>query len=313
MHSRLCLLSFLRVNLFWLRLVCVGAILLNKSIELHVMKKNQNAIVFVILHLLFLPGLQQFLPAGWRALGQSASLQAQEDKYSYKVYNDRKEGIVPAKTLVAGERLVLVSAGIESSESLSSGEPLEYKLAFYLHQGARRMSLTVRELKKRYKMEPLRREYPAGLNSFSWPAEIPRFYQISLQDLAPLAEISDSSGKKIVPVAIFSAAPKHAELNYRFCFIPLQAISILEYKIYPFGSLAPIYAATLRGINAEEEAPLRWHGKDRNNRMAGDGWYHIAVEATFKPLPGENARRVNLRHTFYHAAEILKGNWNAPR
>ena len=266
------------------------------------MKGNQKLVVLAVLRLFL-------FPASWFASGYIGALQAQE-RYTYRVYQDRKEGIVPQRTLVAGEKLVLVSAGVEDGVPLTVENAPEYKLAFYLHEDAKKMSLVVRELKKRYKMEPLRREYPAGLNSFSWPAEIPHFYDIAIHDLAPLAELSDSSGKKVVPVALFSKAPNPATAQYRFCFVPSQAISVLEYKIYPSNTLQPIHAATLQGLAAEEEACLSWRGRDRNNKTAEDGWYHLLVEATFRPLPGQAARKVTAKHTFYHSAEMLKGNWN---
>ena len=38
------------------------------------------------------------------------ALQAQTLKYPYKKYQDRKEGLIKKKTLVAGEKLVLISA-----------------------------------------------------------------------------------------------------------------------------------------------------------------------------------------------------------
>jgi hypothetical protein len=277
-------------------------------------RSNPATITLILALLLLLPDWhQKLLPFALGSRQRNNELFAQEPRYSYRVYQDRKEGIVPQRTLVAGEKLVLVSAELESNEAARAQNTPQYKLAFYLRNGTKKISLVVREPKKRYKMEPLRREYPAGFNSFAWSSEIPRFYDITIHDLAPLAESADLTGEFIVPVVLFSTSVKPATLQYRFGIVPLQTISVLEYKIYPPNSLQAIYAAKLRDLHADEEACLRWHGKDQNNMVVKDGRYQLTVEATFKALPGESAKQTYVKYVFYHHAEALLGNWNMPQ
>jgi hypothetical protein len=263
--------------------------------------------------LLLLPGWHLKLLPSKLSSGLRNELFAQTPRYPYEVYQDRKEGIVPQRTLVAREKLVLVSAALESNEAAVEENGAQYSLAFYLKNGVKRMSISVRERKKRYKMKPLCRDYPAGFNSFAWSSEIPRFYDIGIHDLSPLAEVQDSSGQNIVPIVLFSTPPKQATLQYCFCLVPLQNVSVLEFKIYAPNSLTPMYAASLENLQAETEACLRWHGQDQDNKVAIDGRYQLVVEAIFKALPGENARRVNVKYAFYHHADMLQGNWKVPQ
>jgi len=268
-----------------------------------------KAPVFGFLLLLLIPLCPARDQAGKSVLlGSGDSLYAQTPKYPYRKLDNRKEGIVKSKQLVGGERLVLVSAAIENDEAMPEENAAEYNLAFYLEDTSR-MTVVVREFEKLYKMEPLKREYPSGLCRFSWPSEIPRYYGIGLQDLSPLAKVSGSGGRRIVPVVLFYAKPEIQNPSYRFCFVPHHSVSKLEYKIYQSSSLEPIYTGELSDLRADKEACLRWPGKNQNNEIVTDGWYHLVVTVTFKPRPGTPPRRGTSKYQFYHYAGILKGNY----
>jgi hypothetical protein len=232
---------------------------------------------------------------------------AQTPKYPYKQYENRKEGIIKSRQLVAGESLVLVAAAIENGEPTPMPASPDYKLAFCLKDSSK-LEIVVREFEKLYKMVPLRTEYPAGVSTFAWPAAIPRFYKIEIPHLLPLATVAGTAGERIVPVAIFSAAPKSEYPVYRFCFVPLKSISVLNYKIYRAGSLELIYSGALRDIEQDTQAFLRWPARDQNNKPVRSGLYKLFLEATFRPLPGEQAAKVALNYEFYHDAELLKSN-----
>ncbi|MGH7456581.1 MAG: hypothetical protein ACRENG_34855, partial [bacterium] len=223
-------------------------------------------------------------------------------------YENRKEGIVKSRQLVAGESLVLVSAIIENGETTLTTASPDYKLAFCL-EGSSKLEIQVREFEKLYKMVPLRTEYPSGVSTFAWPAAIPHFYKIEIPHLFPLATVARTDGQKIVPVVLFSVAPKSGELAYRFGFVPLKSISVLNYKIYRVGSLELIYSGVLRDIAQDTHAFLRWPAKDQNNKPVRSGLYKLFIEATFRPLlPGEQAKKVASTYEFYHYADLLKSN-----
>ena len=243
-------------------------------------------------------------------LSLANTIHAQTKEYPYSKYPDRKEGIVAQRQLVSGEKLVLVSAAIENSEPPPKLEPSTYRLGFYLEKRSR-VEVIVREFENLYKMEPLRRDYEAGINVFAWPAEIPRNYDITIANLQPIGIVSGSGDERIVPVALFYDKPKNAELAYRFCFMPQQAIAVLEYKIYSSKSLEPIYTGTMRDLVAEKRAYLRWHGKDQKNNIAINGLYNLYIEATFRPAPGGLAVKVSFKFQFYHFSEILNDDWTS--
>lgn len=235
-------------------------------------------------------------------------LHAQESirKYPYKNYGDRKEGIVKSLELVGGEKLELISATIENEEPLPKTPPSHYKLVFY-SPDASHVRVVVREFEKLYRMEPLFKTYPAGLRLFAWPSQIPRDCGIPITKLLPIAEVTESAGEKIVPVLLYCDLPKDLNLRYRFCFEPQSAVNLLEYQIYESSSLTLVYSGTpQRGLPAEKEVCLPWDGKAQHNKVAKNGWYYLAIKATFKPVPGANPVQIKLNYQFYHYAEILK-------
>lgn len=232
-------------------------------------------------------------------------LYAQIPEYPYKRYQDRKEGIVQPRQQVAGEKLVLVSATIESSESAKEENNPNYNLAFYLDDTLQ-VKVVVQEFLNSYRMEPLQRKYPPGLNQFSWPSEIPRHFEIGIRDLSPLAEVLGSGGQRIVPVLLFDMEPTKPVVAYRFCFVPLRAINMLQYRLYPMNSLEFIYTDIRKDLAVEEKFCIYWNGKNIANKTVNDGLYNLVIEATFKAHPGEMVGKVTSKYLFYHRAEILK-------
>jgi len=227
-------------------------------------------------------------------------------------YENRKEGLVKSKQLVAGESLVLLSAAIENNEAMPKISFEKYHYVFSLPE-ASRVKILVREFEKvyhkeklEYRMEPLQIEYPSGVNQFSWPAEIPRYYELTVDDLVPRATATGSEFEMIVPLLLFYAAPMNSAVSYRFGFFPLQTISVLDYKIYRAKPLELVYSAKLRDSRGEERAYLRWPGKNQNNQPMSSGLYNLVIEATFRPLPGTNAKKLTTTYQFYHDAEIMK-------
>jgi hypothetical protein len=245
-------------------------------------------------------------------------LYAQTPQYPYKRYENRKEGLVRSKQFVAGEKLVLLSAAIENNEAMPKTSFDKYRLVFCLPETSQ-VKILVREFEKVYKdvkmeyrMEPLQNEYPAGTNQFSWPAEIPLYYKLTIDDLVPLATAPGSEFDTIVPLLLFYAAPMNSAVSYRFCFFPLQTINVLEYKIYRANPLALIYSDKLRDLPGEQKIHLRWPGKDQNNKPAGSGLYNLVIEATFRALPGTNAKKLTTTYQFYHDIEIIKRSQARP-
>lgn len=263
------------------------------------MKMNQK--IFALgfaLTLSLIQGSQYFSEAFWH----KNSLYAQDNKYPYKQYDDRKEGIVRNGKLVAGEKLALVAAVIANHESSPQNGVNQYHLGFYLKAPAK-LSIEVREFEKRYKMEPLEKDWKSGLQQFAWSAEIPRYYDIGLKDLFPLAKISGSLKTQIVPVLLYHLKPQFSEVSYNFYFVAQDEISVLVYKIYDSQTETPrlVYADTLRDLRAHERISVRWRGKDRNNLAVKSGWYSLFLEASFKLRP-----LVVSEYQFYHHAGLLQ-------
>ena len=233
------------------------------------------------------------------------TLQAQTLKYPYKKYEDRKEGLIKKKTLVAGEKLVLISTSIENQEIIPKNVT-SYNLGFYLKDSAN-IKIEVREFDYYYKMEPLQNKYSPGIQTFSWPSEIPDYYKINLIDLFPLAKISGSRIFKIVPIVLYYEQPRSADLIYRFGFIPNHTIKQLEYNIYRPNQDEPIFTGILKELIKDKIFHIRWNGKDNQNNPIPTESLILNVKATFKSSPGSEIRReVTLNYHFYHFADLLQ-------
>jgi len=233
------------------------------------------------------------------------TLQAQTPKYPYKKYEDRKEGLIKKKTLVAGEKLVLISTSIANQEIIPQNVT-SYKLGFYLKDSAN-IKIEVREFDHYYKMEPLQNKYRPGIQTFSWPSEIPDYYRINLNDLFPLAKISGPEIFKIVPIVLYYEQPRSADLIYRFGFIPKNTIKQLEYNIYRPNQNEPLFTGTLKELIRDKIFHIRWNGKDHQNNPVPTAWIILNIKAKFKSPPGSEIRReVTLNYHLYHFTDFLK-------
>jgi len=235
-----------------------------------------------------------------------SDLYAQGTKYSFKEYADRKEGIIKKEQLVAGERLLLISAAIENSEPLPVGNISSYNLKFYLQDTAR-VNIEVWEFEKSYKMAPFLKSCPAGLTTFSWSSEIPQYYKIALKDLFPLAKTLDAARPTYLPIALYYAKPELRGQYYSFGFVPLKSITALEYKFYKAQSINPIHSGKFRNIKKDQKFFLRWNGRNQNNQMADSGLYTLMIIATYTPKPGTPTKPpVTTQYQFYHYLELLQ-------
>jgi len=234
---------------------------------------------------------------------------AQKVEYPYKKYRDRKEGIIRKKQLVAAEKLVLISAAIENLESIEKEyKPNEYKLAFYLKESAK-LKIAVSEFENYYKMQPLQEVYSPGPNHFSWPSEIPEYFNIALDDLLTLANIRGSRSTTIVPIVLYYEKPQNTDVRYRFSFIPFKRITLLEYNIYKLHKKEPIFTRTLRNIPRERITHIRWNGKDARNKKVSSGLFILNIKATFKSSQSSiYAKTVTLNYNFYHIANLFKND-----
>lgn len=230
------------------------------------------------------------------------NLYAQDNRYLYKSYGDRKEGIVRSQQLVKGERLILVAAVIDDQDAELPRDNAPYHLGFYLKDSAK-VNIEIWEFEKLYKMEPSQNAWNEGPQQFAWPSEIPRYYNISINDLFPLAKVAGSHSQKIVPVVLYYDQPQGAEVRYDFRFVALDEIDTLKFKVYDLQTAAPqpVYQGTLSDQRAHARINVRWPGKDQNNRAVKNGWYCLFLEAKFKARPP-----VTSKYQFYHHAGLLQ-------
>ena len=233
---------------------------------------------------------------------------ARAQEYLYQKYEDRKEGILKEKKLVAGEKLELISAAVTSQEAPTQSD--QYCLTFFVEDSDHVQVVVqalVPQIQRLYKMEPIFTDYPNGLWTFCWPATIPTHYNLTLDKLLPLAKLRGASGIKIAPVLLYSGDNRNATPRYRFCVVPSGSVSTLNYHIYASNATTSIYSGSLRDLPSNEQAFLDWDGHDQTGTPLKSGWYKLIIEVTFKALPGMNPRVGNFQYEFYHYTEIFRG------
>ena len=232
-------------------------------------------------------------------------LYAQGNQYPYKEYADRREGIIRREQLVAGEKLLLISATIESSEPPPAAGISSYNLKFYVQDTAR-VSVEVWEYDKSYKMEPFLRSYPTGLAKFSWSSEIPLHYKIALKDLYPLAKTLDMGQPTYLPVALYYNRPEQHGQLYSFGLAPLKSIASLEFGFYSSQASNPAHSGSMRDLQKGQKILIQWNGKNLSNQMMDDGFYTLVITATYAPRPGTHPRPpITTQYRFYHQRELL--------
>jgi len=229
------------------------------------------------------------------------ALYAQDGPYAYAAFNDRKEGILKKRELVAGEKLVLVAAAIANNEAPPPTGNSPYRLGFYL-PGPAKVKVQIWEFGKQYKMEPLKKQWQSGPNQFAWSPEIPRYFNIAVKDLLPMARMTESPEQEIVPVVLYYRRPEGAVVSYQFYVVALDEIVALTYKIYNLQAEPPVlvYIAVLQNLPAHQHLKVPWHGKDQNHRATASGKYGLFLEARFK------RGTVAAEYTFYHHARLLQ-------
>jgi hypothetical protein len=247
-----------------------------------------------------------FAEADWPA--SPNALYAQDNKFPLKEYANpnRMEGIAPKEQLVAGERLLIISATIENSESLPDGRISSYNLKFYINDSAK-VSIEVWEYDKFYKMAPFLKSYPAGLSKYSWPPEIPLYYKIALKDLLPLAKTMEAVPPTYLPIALYYTDAERRGQFYSFGFTPLKGITTLEYTFCRLPSNDPIHSGRMKDIRRGQKIFIQWNGKDSSNKMADSGLCKLVIAATYTPRPGTHARPpITTEYRFYHQADLME-------
>lgn len=246
-------------------------------------------------------------------IGISSQLHAQPQKYEYKVYENRKEGVTKSSELVAGEKLVLLGASLSPQDSLfqSRVSATDFHLRFCLNSAAR-FRIRVRELQTSYQMEPLKRQYAAGQNAFSWPSEIIAYYNIATDALLPLAKVPQAGLAKVVPILLSQDTTAAKNLHYRFVFLPRRDVREITYKIYNLDTKELIYSRTLRDYVANQKIILSWDGKKADGQPVVSGRYAIIVKVAFQRAPGASEETItNDGFEFYHCADLIRAGFSA--
>ena len=238
------------------------------------------------------------------SIGATGSF-GQETPYPYQDYGDRKEGILPySAKLVAGEKIELITAAIESVESPSAAISDRCSLGFYSHSNSE-IEIKVREIDAHYLMEPRQRWFDSGLQTYSWPATIVDYCQIKLLDLLPLGELLTPGKKQIVPIFIYRGKPLAEEVNYRFGFSALKSVRELTYEIFRGEELESLNHGQLHNLRANEIFYVLWNGRNSKDEPLASGLYTLSIQVRFQSLPGQLPNVVTLNLEFYHFRELF--------
>lgn len=232
-----------------------------------------------------------------------------QTKYPYEPYENRYEGIL-AKKLVAGERLVLLSAEIENIGSSGKTDSV-FSLEFFSYDTLS-VRIEVWEHDKLYKMQPFVQNCLPGIHGFSWPAKIPIHYDINLADLSPIAKTIGMSGPIFLPIRfVESVRDNENNQKYVFTFLATKSIDSLAYSIYDFKSKL-LQSGNFYDMSKNQKIIVEWHGMTSDSTLAASGLYSIVVKAAYTPKPNILPKPpVTTRHDFFHRVEFFRAEITA--
>jgi len=215
-------------------------------------------------------------------------------KYSKrgKDQSERFEGIQGRK--VSGGCCEILGVHYERKDKINTSAP-ELHLFFWLPEPVM-PDILVWQPSTNYMMEPVKKKYSKGLQSFSWPRQeviVPLGVKVDTL----YTTIQDSSRKVYFP-ALLSTSDKPAPVgSYAFVLESGGGISgqgTIEREVA--GKLVPI-----RSFPVEEEfggpVQLHWDGLDGQGKLAAAGTYVLRLKGT---LEGETIEPLNYMLHFQH-------------
>lgn len=226
---------------------------------------------------------------------------AQNDEYCERDGN-RNEGIKKEGTeQVAQDRITLVSAVIKTRNMLSFMNADSLKLGFYLDSD-KKVDVLVHEWMKNYFMEPFKRSWQKGIDSFGWPLGIIKRNGIQCADLFALAQVVRSGVREICPIVFYSQVLPDSAAGYDFVVCPQRTMD-LTYRIVDLHA-GQIYAeGHLTDCSKDRPTLFSWNCKNRRGNYIREARLHLILEGTYlTSLDVE--RSLSTMFAFYHRLRL---------
>jgi hypothetical protein len=221
---------------------------------------------------------------------------------------DRWEGIEALK--IAGERVSLVAAFLNTEGLPVAGTAETYRLGFLLPQAEPRMSIEVRsyqavQSKYYYVMRPIRQQYGSGFQDFTWDATLARELGLDLHALGAVAQVGGHGHPVLAPVLLHTVPfpPQIRLQGCRFIFIPNETMTV-QYRLYRQGESGrvllenpaePWYKDTKRTVT--------WSGQERQGKPAPAGMYVLELTVQVAPV-GQPEQKFPQTWAFYYTPLI---------
>ena len=222
-------------------------------------------------------------------------------QYPFKRYADRKEGIINPTERVSGLKIDLIAALIRSEETAEAHKESPYAIRFCLADSSR-ISVVVQSFDDNYRMEPLNRDFSAGISSFQWPSTIPRHFGITPEGLFPFATWYASRQRNVAPIFVHQGEPVLSQPVYEFYYIAQKALKTLTYTVYGAESLEEIESGIAENIPPDALYPIRWDPMINDSTQAAPGTYQLVVTGTIEESSA-NTYEVTHKVSFYLCPE----------
>ena len=243
------------------------------------------------------------------------------DRYPFQTYDNRKEGFVRDDRLVSSERLAFLSASIQDMGPQARSEPDSLEIVFYLPESSN-VKISVMEVRELYLMEPLRRDYTDGYQSFIWPKKIVNDCSIDLNDLMLLGEIEHEKMNTIVPIMFVETITLDQNRFYSFCFRPESEVDSLRYSFYEYETNTRFFESVLEDLSGYDLITVNWNGVNDRNIPVIRGWYYLSLTVYFAPtIESLYGSRIVNNFRFYHEPDFMnlrlpiteEGSWKSTK
>ncbi|MCP3959599.1 MAG: hypothetical protein GY719_17255 [bacterium] len=233
--------------------------------------------------------LATILAAACLLAGLSDVAQAACESCGYADRGDRFEGVESGEEVSGGSFKLHAVHYLRPGEAAAKGGQMH--LYFRLPEAGKLEEIRVAQPDTLYRMEPKRKEYPQGLQSFTWPrGEVIDPLGLSVDGLYALLR----TGGVYIPALVSTRAPAAPSGGYAFVFKSGAGIDA-------DCTVSGADGAEVKSFECFEDyggmIPIEWDGTDEAGKPAADGVYTFEIEGdmlaeTIRPL----AHTVSFRH-----------------
>jgi hypothetical protein len=223
------------------------------------------------------------------------------DSYQFRKdqFDPRKEGIKEKHINVSGDRILLLSALINTLQDVTP-VPDTIHLGFYTENRiASSVSITDDTT---YFVDPENTEWGPGLATFIWPTAIMQRNNISPKNLYVRTVLMETSKHFIFPACLYYRKPPTRVKKYTFVIVPQRTMN-LKYWIIDPDSDRVIRVGPGQTIRGYKKYNISWDCLDEESNPVHEGEYIFKIQGKYYDTMGR-ILTVSTSYKFYHKIQF---------